>query len=72
MKAIATSVAIFTGVSKRRRRRGETREHDGPDQEQGERVGGEAGEGLAHDGANMPSRSLIWNSVLHGFRYHAP
>ena len=51
MKAIATSVAIFTGSLERRRRRGEARQRDGRNQEQGERVGGEAGEGLAHDGA---------------------
>ena len=54
----------------RRRRRGEARQHDGCDQEQGERVGGEAGESLTHDGGNMPQLALIRNGVLRGFSYH--
>ena len=51
-------------------RRCEAREHHGRDQEQGEGVGGELRESLAHDACDMPRRTLIWNDVLRGFSYH--
>ena len=54
MKAIATSVAILTGVSKAAEGGENARQRDGRDEKQGERIGGEAEQGGAHDGRNMP------------------
>jgi hypothetical protein len=67
MKAIATSVAILTGVSKAVG--GAKIAHPGRDHEDGESGACDAGESLAHDGENMRRRALIRN-VLRGLSYH--
>ncbi len=60
MKAIATSVAIFTGVSNAAVGGAKLASTTVADQKHGERVRGEASEGLAHDGARicLASRSF--------------